>query len=417
MKINTRSLILLLFLLIPGISSSAQLVPTPVPVGIPEALAEEIRNFLKEAPSETKFIAKFSRLGFPLKAGNALIFLHWQEDTYQIPRLRADFLPQPESLASFEASPVHFIIHPLSPEVQGSSYAFLKTPGSRETQDPLNSFVDYRKPLRSRVILPGYTGSVLKVFRNWKYSREGTVLLPRDIFVWLPPGYFTSPELRYPVMYFHDGQHIWDSPLSARGGMKAEKAATDLIAAGEIPPLLLVGVAQTARRGTEFLGWQPVSAPSPLLDSLQAESRDYADFIALEVKPWIDQEFRTNPSRESTGILGVSDGSTAAFYLAGRYPGQFSKIAGLSGAGAYNLRNILDFGFKPENWTIYLDCGGQEMDRYLLEAARGFTQAFEEEGFIREKNLFFREFPNHGHHEGHWALRIPEILTTFYGNK
>jgi hypothetical protein len=67
-------------------------------------------------------------------------------------------------------------------------------------------------------------------------------IAPRNVDVWLPLGY-TTPGLRFPVLYMHDGQNIFD-PADAYGGQswEVDRALEVLIAAGELPGVIVVGV-------------------------------------------------------------------------------------------------------------------------------------------------------------------------------
>ncbi|MEM1118610.1 MAG: alpha/beta hydrolase-fold protein [Bacteroidota bacterium] len=79
---------------------------------------------------------------------------------------------------------------------------------------------------------------------------EAEGLAPRDVYVWLPPGYDDDPARRYPVLYLHDGQAMFGHRDGNEWGM--DEAATALIEAGEIEPLILVGVANTGARTDEY---------------------------------------------------------------------------------------------------------------------------------------------------------------------
>ena len=78
---------------------------------------------------------------------------------------------------------------------------------------------------------------------------EAEGLAPRDVYVWLPPGYEDS-DRRYPVLYLHDGQAVFGVGRSDEWGM--DEAATALVEAGEIAPLIIVAVANTEARIDEY---------------------------------------------------------------------------------------------------------------------------------------------------------------------
>ncbi|MEM1057018.1 MAG: alpha/beta hydrolase-fold protein [Bacteroidota bacterium] len=79
---------------------------------------------------------------------------------------------------------------------------------------------------------------------------SGEGLAPRDVWVWLPPGYEDDPERRYPVLYLHDGAVKFGMQSGSEWGM--DETAQALVEAGEIEPLILVAVANTDARTEEY---------------------------------------------------------------------------------------------------------------------------------------------------------------------
>src|SRR5437016_14362243 len=64
----------------------------------------------------------------------------------------------------------------------------------------------------------------------------------RNLRVYLPPGYDTDKEKRYPVFYLHDAQMR----------LQAEETVERLIRAGKIRPVILVLIANTKDRFDEY---------------------------------------------------------------------------------------------------------------------------------------------------------------------
>lgn len=68
----------------------------------------------------------------------------------------------------------------------------------------------------------------------------------RPLYIYLPPGYDdpAAQTARYPVLYLHDGQNCFETFAEDALGetWRAEKTADALIAAGEVQPLIIVGV-------------------------------------------------------------------------------------------------------------------------------------------------------------------------------
>jgi predicted alpha/beta superfamily hydrolase len=119
---------------------------------------------------------------------------------------------------------------------------------------------------------------------------EGAGLGPRAIHVWLPPGYDAEPERRYPVLYLHDGDGVFGTQPGAEWGM--DEAATALLEAGEIEPVILVGVANTDRRTDEYTPtrrqWRrvmrrtgPPTGVGPLATSTGAFASEAGEVVVL----------------------------------------------------------------------------------------------------------------------------------------
>ena len=77
----------------------------------------------------------------------------------------------------------------------------------------------------------------------------GAGLAARAVHVWLPPGY-AETDRRYPVLYLHDGASVFGTEPGDEWAV--DEAATALVAAGEVEPLIVVAVENTDRRVDEY---------------------------------------------------------------------------------------------------------------------------------------------------------------------
>lgn len=95
-------------------------------------------------------------------------------------------------------------------------------------------------------VLPATITGHVDIIRDFN-SEE---LPNRDIFIYLPPNYDQSTE-RYAVLYMHDGQNLFDATnIGQEWGL--DEAAEALINSGEIAPLIIVGIGNTANRIDEY---------------------------------------------------------------------------------------------------------------------------------------------------------------------
>ncbi len=89
------------------------------------------------------------------------------------------------------------------------------------------------------------TGHV-EIFRDFQSEN----LVPRDLYIYLPPGYEESGQ-RYPVLYMHDGQALFDASEIGQE-WRVDEAAEELIRSGEIEPVIIVGIGNTQNRFDEY---------------------------------------------------------------------------------------------------------------------------------------------------------------------
>jgi predicted alpha/beta superfamily hydrolase len=89
------------------------------------------------------------------------------------------------------------------------------------------------------------TGQV-EIFRDFQSKN----LVPRDLFIYLPPGYQDSDQ-RYPVLYMNDGQALFDASEIGQE-WQVDEAAEELIRSGEIEPIIIVGIGNTQNRFDEY---------------------------------------------------------------------------------------------------------------------------------------------------------------------
>jgi len=132
----------------------------------------------------------------------------------------------------------------------------------------------------------------------------------RDLIVYRPPGYDAQRDRRFPVLYLHDGQNLFDGATSFIPGMdwQVGQTADAGISDGTVEPLIIVGMYNTKARIREYT---PTHVPK--LGGGRADR--YAKFLIEEVKPYIESEYRTLPEPENTGIGGSSLGGLVSLYL------------------------------------------------------------------------------------------------------
>ena len=92
-------------------------------------------------------------------------------------------------------------------------------------------------------------------------SLHSTHVAPRNVDVWLPPSYAKDPAQRYPVLYMHDGQNLFD-PATSYGNVDwaVDEAMTDLIGKGAVREAIVVGIWNTPSAATNTCRSEPCRA-------------------------------------------------------------------------------------------------------------------------------------------------------------
>ncbi|MEM9295149.1 MAG: alpha/beta hydrolase-fold protein [Planctomycetota bacterium] len=155
-------------------------------------------------------------------------------------------------------------------------------------------------------------------FREHPKQPGAGLELPRDLVVWLPPGYESDDERRYPVIYVQDAQNLFDVADSYQGyEWRLDETAHDMILAGETGPFILVGLGNTEQRTEEF-------------DPTTAKAKAYAAFVVDKAKPLIDATYRTRTGPAHTALVGAGMGAVINFHIVESHPGVFGKVVALA---------------------------------------------------------------------------------------
>jgi len=232
----------------------------------------------------------------------------------------------------------------------------------------------------------------------------------RDVIVYLPPGYEDEPDRAYPVLYMHDGQNLFDPATSFIKGRTWEmrEQADEAIQAGEIEPLIIVGIYNTGdRRLAEYTherDWQRGGG----------EAGRYGLLLTEELMPWIARQYRVRTDRASTGLGGSSLGGLVTLYLGLRYAHHFGKLAVLSPSVWWNHKSILGYLNEraPQIWErprMWLDVGEREGQRTLRDA-ESLARRLRANGWVPGETLHFERVPDGTHDEASWAQRVKPML-------
>ena len=146
----------------------------------------------------------------------------------------------------------------------------------------------------------------------------------RRCWIYLPPGYAQSTE-RYPVLYMHDGQNLFDVRTSFAGEWKVDEACESLILGGEIAPLIVVGIENSAARCTEYTPWVDAGVTCG-----GGGGDAYLSAIRDALIPAIDAAYRTLSGPQNRWMSGSSLGGLISAYAGYAYDATWGRIAAVS---------------------------------------------------------------------------------------
>lgn len=299
-----------------------------------------------------------------------------------------------------------------------SPVEFKVTRGGWHTEAVL---ADGSVPDNFRLVVRGDTALAIRV-EGWKdvsgadagqitgqveYIRDvpGDGIPSRDLVVWLPPSYDSASEKRYPVLYVHDGQNIFDPATSFTGiDWQIDEHVDSLSRAGRMQEIIVVGVYNTTARSEEY--------------DMTEKGEAYLTFLVDTVKPRIDGRYRTLRGREHTGVMGASMGGTISFVALWRHSDVFSRAACLSPFFPNTLpRRVMESGgWDTADSHLYVDNGGDEVDARLQMGIDRMLPVLREVGFVEGRNFEWHRFRDARHNERQWARRVWRPLLFMFGS-
>ena len=249
----------------------------------------------------------------------------------------------------------------------------------------------------------------------------------RHVEIWLPPGYDEAPTRRYPVLYMHDGQNLFDPRIANTGvDWGVDEAVARLMARSTIPPVIVVGVWSTAARGPEYSPWQGASK--------------YARFLIDELVPRVNREFRTLTGPGNTAVMGSSMGGLLSFFLVTRHPEIFGACGCVSthfplseaviaqvfpgivttatpDTMPYILREIETGRRVPAGTRYWFDYGTLGLDSAYAPTHEAVRAWLLRQGLVEGRDFVVRRYDGATHNEASWRARLEDPLTFLFGQR
>ncbi len=226
----------------------------------------------------------------------------------------------------------------------------------------------------------------------------------RRVLVYLPADYAQQPRRRYPVLYMHDGQNVFDEATSYSGEWGVDETLDRLHALGQDPTSCIVVAVDndSQHRSDEYIPWRNAEIKAG------GQGGAYIDFLARTLKPYVDARYRTRPDAAHTGIAGSSLGGLISVYAALKYPRVFGRVGAFSPAFWVCNDSLLAFAKThpaARSTRFYFVCGPQESET-MLPLMAAWRNKLRAQG-VPAANLSLHAPVDGQHREWFWQREFP----------
>ncbi|MBW2733428.1 MAG: alpha/beta hydrolase, partial [Deltaproteobacteria bacterium] len=217
---------------------------------------------------------------------------------------------------------------------------------------------------------------------------------------------------RYPVIYFHDGQNLFEANTATFGAeWMVDEHYDELELERLIEPAIIVGIDNTEDRTREYVG-----DDTTVGDAKQA----YTQWLIHSLKPYIDHHYRTRSQPDYTLVMGSSFGGIISFYQSWTHPEVFGHAGCVSTAfwrnGVALLAELEAYAGAKKPVRYWIDAGNEENAKDALgrssyiDRNRRFAEKLVSLGWRENEDLGYLEVMNAKHDEQAWSRRIKSIL-------
>jgi predicted alpha/beta superfamily hydrolase len=226
----------------------------------------------------------------------------------------------------------------------------------------------------------------------------------RRIYLYLPPGYADQTR-RYPVLYMNDGGELF-AGLHRAGApiFGVDTVASRLAAENLAEPVIIVGIEHADR--TSELTYTPIAGLSGT-----GGGTKLLKFIVTELKPLIDQQYRTRPDRASTVYGGASAGGGLAVQGPYSYPaifgGAVAMSSGIYGDSAKGLAQIQQ-GLR---FKLFFSRGTNDGEPgKVLRDTTVWIPELIDAGMVRDVDFLYEVGVGDSHNQANWGRRTKTYL-------
>lgn len=237
----------------------------------------------------------------------------------------------------------------------------------------------------------------------------------RPIYVYLPPTARENTLARFPVVYMHDGQNLFDPALSFAGvAWEVDRALDHGAADGSIAEAIVVGIGNSPDRGDEL------TAVRDEVRGFGGNGAAYLGMLTEEIKPLVDQSLPTLPERQHTFVAGSSLGGFMSLYAGLERADVFGGVGAFSPTTYWSNRWIVGqvqaMPAAPQRpRRVYLDSGDSGPSQDDAANTADLAAVFEGLGYQRGVDFDYVLGQGDVHDEAAWQRRLPRALAFLLG--
>lgn len=228
----------------------------------------------------------------------------------------------------------------------------------------------------------------------------------RKIWIYLPPDYETSKK-KYPVIYMHDGQNLFDDFTSFSGEWSVDETLNQIFEeTGK--SAIVIGIDNGGdKRLAEYSPWNNEKYKTT------GEGDLYVEFLAKTLKPYIDKTYRTERQSSKTIIIGSSMGGLISLYASAKYPNIFGKAGIFSPAFWFvskDLKMYLNVNKNNLKNSKFYFVAGKNEDETMASEIENVNELLLKKS-VPGKNIVVKIDEDGTHSESYWKRELKAGLT------
>ncbi|MDA9555129.1 alpha/beta hydrolase-fold protein [Pelobium sp.] len=303
-------------------------------------------------------------------------------------------------------------------QLASSSMAFKLTKGSWENvevdgkgNDINNRYLELNHDTTLFISVAAFKDAFIKSTKKSTKSKNVNIVdsafyIPelqtkRRIWIYLPADYTTSYR-KYPVIYMHDGQNLFDNLTSGYGEWGVDEILDSLTQKNQ-QEFIVVGIDHGGE--SRLVEYNPYESKFG-----KGKGDAYVDFIVKTLKPFIDSHYQTLKDKRNTIIAGSSMGGLISMYAGIKYPNVFGCVGVFSPSFwiAPQLYNFVKSEKVNGSSKFYLIAGAKESDEMIPDLEKMYRLLLDK-GW-NPRNLEIHINPNGKHNERFWHQEFPDFI-------